>query len=198
MNAKEFTRQAENLINSPNQRLIGDPNTGYTLLSDDEANRNQLAKYFLNYIYGYKPSEPVKKRIPYHEFYHGFLPGIKKVIFNYPATIVLWIDGTKTVVRSVEDDPYDPEKGLAMAIVKKALGNKGNYYNLFKEWLPKEEDCITVHGSIDENGEIECREYSVTEYASKHDISRDRVYRMIKNGELAAEKKSDRSWVIYD
>ena len=62
---------------------------------------------------------------------------IEKVIFNKPATIVLWEDGTKTVVKC-EDEAYDPEKGLAMCIAKKALGNKGNYFNTFKKHLPKE------------------------------------------------------------
>ena len=66
------------------------------------------------------------------------LPSIKNVIFNDPATIVLWGDGTKTIVKSSENDIYDPEKGLAMAIAKKCLGNKGNYYETFKKWLPKE------------------------------------------------------------
>ena len=61
---------------------------------------------------------------------------IKKVIYNDPATIVLWSDGTKTVVKA-HDEPFDPEKGLAMAIAKKALGNGGSYYETFKEWLPK-------------------------------------------------------------
>ena len=64
---------------------------------------------------------------------------IKNVIFNDPATIVFWNDGTKTVVKA-ENEPFDPEKGLAMAIAKKALENKGNYYNEFKKWLPKEEE----------------------------------------------------------
>ena len=67
-------------------------------------------------------------------------PSIKKVIFNYPATIVLWSDGSKTVVKCQDGDIYDPEKGLAMAISKKALGNKGNYCNEFKKWLPEEEE----------------------------------------------------------
>lgn len=66
---------------------------------------------------------------------------IKKVIFNNPATIVFWSDGSKTVVKSYLDD-YDPEKGLAMAIAKKALGNEGNYYNVFKKWLPKDDEEI--------------------------------------------------------
>lgn len=65
---------------------------------------------------------------------------IEKVIYNYPATIVIWKDGTKTVVKCSENDDYDPEKGLAMAISKKALGNQGNYYNMFTKWLPEEEE----------------------------------------------------------
>ncbi len=69
-----------------------------------------------------------------------FAPSIKKVIFNYPATIVLWTDGSKTVVKCQDGDIYDPEKGLAMAISKKALGNKGNYCNEFKKWLPEDEE----------------------------------------------------------
>lgn len=62
---------------------------------------------------------------------------ISKVIFNNPATIVFWSDKTKTIVKA-ERDEFDPEKGLAMAISKKFLGNHGNYYNTFKKWLPKE------------------------------------------------------------
>ena len=68
------------------------------------------------------------------------LPEIKDVIFNEPATIILWADGTKTVVKCQEGEGYDPEKGMAMAISKKALGNKGNYCEVFKKWLPEEEE----------------------------------------------------------
>ena len=64
---------------------------------------------------------------------------IKNVKFNPPATIVFWTDNTKTVVKC-NGENYDPEKGLAMCICKKMLGNKGNYYEVFKKWLPKEEE----------------------------------------------------------
>lgn len=64
---------------------------------------------------------------------------IDRVIFNDPATIVKWKDGTKTVVKCQEDDLYDPEKGLALCIAKKALGNERDYYDVFKKWLPKDE-----------------------------------------------------------
>ena len=59
---------------------------------------------------------------------------IKKVIFHDPATIVYWADGSKTVVKAT-NEAYDPEKGLAMAISKRALGDKGNYYEVFKKQL---------------------------------------------------------------
>lgn len=63
---------------------------------------------------------------------------IKKVIFNNPATIVLWNDDTKTVVKAQGDDVYDKEKGFALCIAKKCLGNKGNFNNEFKKWLGDE------------------------------------------------------------
>lgn len=61
---------------------------------------------------------------------------IKDVIFSPPATIVLWEDGTKTVVKCQEDkDEYSKEVGLAMCICKKVYGNKGNYNNIFKKFI---------------------------------------------------------------
>lgn len=66
---------------------------------------------------------------------------IKDVIFNDPATIVFWKDGTKTVVKCQKNkgDTYNPELGLAMCIIKKMCGNRGNYNNVFNKWLPKED-----------------------------------------------------------
>lgn len=72
---------------------------------------------------------------------------IKKVIFNDPATIVFWSDGTKTVVKCQDGDMFDLEKGLAMAIAKKAMGNQGNYCNELKKWLPK---CCDATVSADD------------------------------------------------
>lgn len=68
---------------------------------------------------------------------------IKKVIFNNPATIVYWEDGTKTVVKCGKDDTYSEEAGLALCFMKKALGNKGNYNNTFKKYIKEKEDGKT-------------------------------------------------------
>ena len=79
--------------------------------------------------------------------YYGLSLSIKDVIFNPPATIVLWMDGTKTVVKDQGEVFYDPEKGMAMAVAKKAFGNQGNYYNQFAKYLDiyekKQEDEST-------------------------------------------------------
>ncbi len=64
---------------------------------------------------------------------------IKDVIFNNPATIVFWSDGTKTVCTCSEEDMYDPEKGLALCCMKKLLyKNKGHIFNNARaKWLKK-------------------------------------------------------------
>ena len=85
---------------------------------------------------------------------------IKSVVFNPPATIVFWTDNSKTVVKA-ENEAFDPEKGLAMAIAKKALGNKGNYYETFKKWLPKTESKDrTAEEQSKKNGCHNCAFYS--------------------------------------
>lgn len=61
------------------------------------------------------------------------VPEIERVIHHDPATIVYWTDGTKTVVKADRED-YDGEKGIAMAFMKKVMGNKGNYFNEVKKW----------------------------------------------------------------
>lgn len=62
---------------------------------------------------------------------------IKNVIFNPPATIVFWTDGSKTVVKCNAKDEFDPEKGLAMAIAKRCAGNSDDFYKEIKKWVEK-------------------------------------------------------------
>ena len=67
---------------------------------------------------------------------HG-CPGIKKVIFNDPATIVLWDDGTKTVVKCSEGDTYSEWSGLAFCICKKLMGDE--FHKVFKHWCDRDD-----------------------------------------------------------
>ena len=108
---------------------------------DDNTMKKQLNSIFgLDSIKRYCESDVMAIRIAYNNMYKNTqMCLIDNVIFNDPATIILWNDGTKTVVKCGEGEVYDPEKGFAMAISKKVLGNQGNYYEIFKKWLPKEE-----------------------------------------------------------
>lgn len=72
------------------------------------------------------------------------VPVIKDVIFNPPATIVKWGDGTKTVVKCQGGEDFDPEKALAMAIAKKVMGNTGSYFNHIKKWAEKYYDSVKI------------------------------------------------------
>ena len=53
------------------------------------------------------------------------------VIYNDPATIVFWKDKTKTVVKCGKGKMFDPEKGLALCFMKRALGDK--YHKVLKK-----------------------------------------------------------------
>ncbi len=80
---------------------------------------------------------------------------IKDVIFNDPATTVIWKDGTKTTVktqvtkyqtvitstgakeRPVERAPFDPEAGLAAAIMNKIFGKHSKYTKFVNGYVVK-------------------------------------------------------------
>ena len=51
------------------------------------------------------------------------VPPLKKVIFSGPKTIVLWGDGTKTIVSCGAGDTYDYYAGFCAAVVKKLFGS---------------------------------------------------------------------------
>ena len=51
------------------------------------------------------------------------LPFIDKIIFNNPATIVFWSDGTKTVVKCMKNQEFNAYYGVACAVMKKYFGN---------------------------------------------------------------------------
>ena len=63
---------------------------------------------------------------------------IKKVIFNDPATIILWKDGTKTVVKVKPGEKFDKWTGFAMACMKKLKGN--DFHAFFRHWCEDKKD----------------------------------------------------------
>lgn len=122
--------------------LIGNMKTGYSYVTPKEAEEIHM-KNDREIIEDLQ--DTLTKMFLYSEHSNIMLLNksveITKVIFNNPATIVFWSDGKKTVVKCSNDEAFDEEKGLAIAISKRFLGNQGNYYNEFKKWLPKIDIC---------------------------------------------------------
>lgn len=51
------------------------------------------------------------------------IPQIKNVIFNDPATIIFWMDGSKTVVKCMQGYEFDAYTGFMAAVCKKLFGS---------------------------------------------------------------------------
>ena len=80
-----------------------------------------------------------KPKVHYQPYNRSNLMSITKVIFNPPATIVFWGDGSKTVVKCGPDDIFNPHVGIAMCVMKKFYG--GRYIEVGK---PKDDGSIEV------------------------------------------------------
>jgi hypothetical protein len=65
------------------------------------------------------------------------IPQVKNIIFNDPATIVYWQDGTKTVVKTMHGDTFNEEYGVAMAYMKKIFGSSTGFKKLVTKYKPE-------------------------------------------------------------
>lgn len=158
--------------------------TGFLVEMEDETMKKQITPYNLM----------CKSKTPKQMTMNM----IRNVIFNDPATIVIWADGTKTVVKA-DKEHFDPEKGLAMAISKKLFGNKGYYYDLFKKWLPKEEE--TKYTGTNEWSEREVikediETITLKEFCSRRNITKNKAYSMIHRSEIDAFKNEKGLWMV--
>lgn len=59
---------------------------------------------------------------------------IKNVIIAEPYTTILWSDNTKTQVKCMDGDRFDPEHGFAMCVLKK-IYEEPKKPNAYSKWL---------------------------------------------------------------
>lgn len=119
-------------------------------------------------------------------------PEIKDVKFSGPCTIVFWSDGDKTIVRCGEDDKFDKEKGLAIAVAKKFLGtnkSKSNFNDIFKKWIHEEEN-----EKKDKHKEVKLM--SVKQLAKKEGVSESAIRKKINKGQYPGAFKNNGIWWI--
>lgn len=122
-NRKTLHARAKNIINS----IYGIPN-GSSKCWDE-----------LKTICALTDSEPISKKTSKEAYNKRIFSEIKDIIINDPATIILWKDGTKTIVKCQPVDTFDPGTGIAMAILKKLYGNSGFYKDIFEPAIEKYE-----------------------------------------------------------
>ena len=82
-------------------------------------------KQIVNEIYGAKVFG-IKEDTKMNDYYKtpNRIPAPKKIIISEDArvTVVLWADGTKTVVKCSDTDTYDPYTAYCAAFAKKCYG----------------------------------------------------------------------------
>lgn len=65
---------------------------------------------------------------------------ISKVIYQNPATIVFWKDGTKTVVKCQEGDKYSYSAGIMHAIIRKMYEDNSRKYSDILSYISTAEE----------------------------------------------------------
>lgn len=83
---------------------------------------------------------------------------VSKIIFNPPATIVFWEDGTKTVVKCSAEDEFSEYYGFLAALGKKAYENNNQIKKLIDkkaEWHENKKDEKDIpDDSVDSLGKV--------------------------------------------
>lgn len=68
---------------------------------------------------------------PSHKPFSAPMP--KKFIYSGRATIVIWDDGTKTVVKCSRHDDWSPDAGFLWALGERVYGSKAQLVKAMKE-----------------------------------------------------------------
>ena len=113
-------------------------NKRYNIVADQKTNYNSWVKVvgFTNDKGGIETVRTITKAIPLDKESNTNGFAIKNVFFNEKegVTVVLWDDGTKTILHCAQGEQFDREKGLALAYMKRYLGNKSNFNNVIKKY----------------------------------------------------------------
>ena len=183
INVDDIAKELETKLNRSGDKMCNPIFRYRDKMYDPIFRRNGKTEYqyayyrnILNSIYGANPY---------------YRPEIKNVIFNDPATIVFWTDGTKTVVKCQEGDIFDPEKGLTVAIAKKVYGNKGSYCNVIKKW------CEPYHEKQKEKNDLVTRICDLSKKAALAALDAAMTEASIANAKEQEEKKH-RNLYKYD
>ena len=192
--AQKLEKEMSNI--KTDKKLVGSISSGYSYIdTDNEVNIKPVTKY--NKMFKKEDKKMDVKLYDCRTFVGRIVTNpqdlIKNVIFSGPCTIVQWTDGDKTIVRC-ENEDFDKEKGLAMAIVKELFGtnkSKSNYNDIFKKWIPEEDK---VNKKLEEHNNTEI--LTAKQLAEKTGLSVSTVLRDCRRGLHPGAMKVDGKWSI--
>lgn len=116
---------------------------------------------------------PELRKVMSNEYKKGLIEGreivwkgisVDRIIFNDPATIVFWKDGTKTVVKCQKGQTFNPYFGFCAAMAKKLYGSN-SMLNRIVDTYYKEEDprkdkcawCVNSNNEVKEEPCVKCK-----------------------------------------
>ena len=115
------------------------------------------------------------------------IPDVERIIFNPPATIVFWEDGTKTVVKCMEGQPYEKYAGFAMACMKKMFGSTSRAKAIMNEC-----DMDNLKPVAKPKSEPKKTEQNPMEYDSNPQLTKVICdFAKVITGEASKEKKDE-------
>lgn len=76
--------------------------------------------------------------IPNFSFNVDVDDAIKQIIYSGPKTIILWADGTKTIVSCGILDEFDPYAGFCAAVAKKLFGSTSKVKKIIKSYAKED------------------------------------------------------------
>ena len=116
------------------------------------------------------------------------IPGIDRILFNDPATIVFWEDGTKTVVKCMTGEKFERYAGFAAAVMKKMFGST----SAAKSFMNRMDDTAPVKREPEKTPPPEKPRQDVKDQKlSEHDLTMMAVLGLAAAKVLAKKAKED-------
>lgn len=127
------------ILNGVRYYWLEESGTWYKTIFADRRNGKELSMNFAAFYNGYNGFLAMDEWKP-RTTPNVYLPEIKNVVISEPYTTIMWKDGSKTQVKCMEGDTFDPEHGFTMAVLKKLMEkpDKPNAYSKWvKQWTEK-------------------------------------------------------------
>lgn len=124
---------------------------------------------------------------------NNILDDIERVIFNEPATVIIFKDGSKVQVKACSKDPFSKENGIRNALLKRAFANDidDNGY-MTSRGLGERIEKILREKSVDQKEVAERKAKEKAEKNAKKKIAKKEDKKVSEQKETKKSKKTQK------